>query len=94
MTLASLRDSFNKTMRYASPDDETAGKTFPDKLMGWLEKIGFKHIKTYESDTLANYTQLNAYFTKHDHYVISLINTELLQKGNSALDVIPEHWVV
>ncbi|STZ00655.1 Uncharacterised protein [Moraxella lacunata] len=94
MTLASLRDTFNKRIRYKSPDDETAGITLPHELIGWLEKIGFKHIETYELDTLANYIQLNAYFTKQDYYVISLINTELLQKGNSAFGVIPEHWVV
>ncbi|OPH37903.1 hypothetical protein B5J93_07395 [Moraxella equi] len=94
MTLASLRDTFNKRIRYKSPDDETAGITLPHELIGWLEKIGFKHIETYELDTLANYIQLNAHFTKPNHYIISLINTELLQQGNSAFGVIPEHWVV
>lgn len=38
ITLASLRDPFNKTMHYKSPDDEAAGITFPHELMNWLKK--------------------------------------------------------
>ena len=94
ITLASLRDSKNFGVPYKSPDDEIAGITLPDEIPNWFKDAGFTLVKDLDLEIVRNFISINDYFSRPNHFVVSLINTKLLDKTLSPLGIIPDHWVV
>ena len=94
ISLASLRDSENIIASYDSPDDERDGISLPSEVENWFKKAGFTLVDWFERDTIENYMALNNYFGLPNHYIVSLINTKLVDNRASGIGVLPEHWIV
>ena len=99
IALASLRDSENTIMDYASADDTVAGITRPGTLASWFRDIGYQNVR---DDT-------NYYFCKgakeiqafdrdmrvHARDVCLLVNDNLLYvQKNRLKSTFCNHWVV
>jgi hypothetical protein len=98
IALASLRDSENRYMSYASVDNDAAAITIPKSIVTWLRAAGYS--QTHES------TQLFGGMVQNDHEIARagaartqgrdvclFINAKMLDSMNS-LSAIPDHWIV
>jgi hypothetical protein len=98
VALASLRDSENTVMNYASADQEVAGITRPATLASWLRAVGYQDIR---DDT-------NYYFCKGrkeieavnrdislTRDVCLLVNDNILEVSTNKLkSTFCDHWIV
>ena len=97
IALASLRDSENRYMTYASVDNEAAAISVPTNIVAWLRAAGYS--------THAN-TQLFGGMVQYDYEIAQagsarrqgrdvclFINANMLDSMGS-LSTIPDHWIV
>jgi len=98
IALASLRDSENRYMSYASVDNEAAGITVPKTMVNWFRAAGYT--QTHER------TQLFGGLVQEDHEIAQagtarlkgcdvciFVSWKVLDSMGS-LSAIPDHWIV
>jgi hypothetical protein len=98
IALASLRDSDNRYMSYAAVENEVAGITLPEKVVGWLRAAGYTQIYT-RTQLFGGMVQNDDEITRagaarrHGCDVCLLVNAKIL-KSMDSLSAIPDHWIV
>ena len=99
ITLASLRESENFTLKLNDPQQEVAGITTPMELERWFRKSGF-HIAASYPIKMGGYdrdfiSDINSKYAGPDYYVVTLISASLLDSGSSSgTNIFPDHWIV
>ncbi len=92
ISLASLRDSENGLLNYDSPDDQTAGITFPGALESWFTRAGASlvhdniQLRSVSLDRLLDLL----HFIGPSHHVVSLVNASMVEGG---VGVGKNHWI-
>lgn len=98
ITLASLRESENTSLKLNDPAQEVAGITLWSEMYDWFNKSGFKIEKEFPFKPLGHndisVAGINRY-AGSNYYVVSLISATLLDSGaSSGTSIIPDHWIV
>ncbi|XDZ50148.1 PAAR domain-containing protein [Neisseriaceae bacterium CLB008] len=90
--LASLKDSSNKLLPYATPHHKTAGITFWFHLDRWFHAVGAPKLNHYYAPLGSHSRQIAQLNQQHpDHHLIALVGAGLLHNGHGRLS---NHWIV
>ena len=98
ITLASLRESENASLKLNDPTQEVAGITLWGEMHDWFKKSGFKIEKEFPFKPLGyndvSVAGINRY-AGDNYYVVTLISASILDSGaSSGTNIIPDHWIV
>ena len=98
IALASLRDSENRYMDYASVDNDAAAITLPSTIKSWFQAAGYSQFYT-STQLFGSMVQNDLEITragaarKQGNDVCLFINGKMLVSMGS-LSAIPDHWIV
>lgn len=94
MTLGGLRGSSNNLLAYQSPDDDTSAISTPNEVEEWFTKAGFTLKETFVQDSIYNHKLINEYAKRPNHYVVSLVDSAIIDNGRDVKPNVPNHWIV
>lgn len=98
IALASLRDSENRFMSYASVESDAAAITMPETIVSWFKALGATTHKSAQwfGGLVQNQYEIASAGTacRSGRDVCLFINAQMLEGSMDALSVNPNHWIV
>lgn len=98
IALASLRDSENRYLSYASVENDAAAVTMPETIVSWFKALGsttYKSTQWFGGLVQNQHEIANAGMARRKGCDVCLfINAQMLEGSMGSLSVTPDHWIV